>query len=148
MPRPGTRPTPKEGLCPLGTTAKSGCMGFGVGSHSFRVGRPGRQRQGANLPLPPGSGPGYLRFTAKKGRAALRPGMPATARLVQPLGRLCPPRASPGKNVARAAEAARRGVERGAAVRTLRLRSLLPTPPPPTRPGPELKTAGTPRICA
>lgn len=74
--------------------------------------------------------PGYLRFTARKVRAVLRPGMPAPGRLVQPLGLLRPPRASPGKNVARAAEAAGRGVERGAALRTLRLRPLLPAPTP------------------
>lgn len=75
-------------------------MGFGVGSHSFRAGRPGRQRQGASLPLPlpPDSGARLpVCHGEESARGTPRPGMPATARLVQPLRGLWPPCASPGK---------------------------------------------------
>lgn len=89
------RPTPQKGLCPLGATAKSGCVGFGVRSRSFRAGRPGRQSPGANLPLPPDPGPGYLCVTARKVRGTLWPGMLAATRRVQPLSGSWPPWASP-----------------------------------------------------
>lgn len=95
-------PTQKEGLYPFSATAKSGCVEFTALSPSFRVGRPGRQvkipvrccRPALRARLPACRG--------EEGAPVLRPGLPAAARFAR-------------KTAAGAAEAARRGGERGAA---------------------------------
>lgn len=67
--RPGPGLTPKEGLGLLSASAKSESVGFGVRSHSLRVGRPGRQGQGPSPLLPTGCR-GPVTCASRRGRSA------------------------------------------------------------------------------